>query len=182
MRGEPDARWEHQWEDDAPPADFPGHAVPGACVAQERRPPICASGHCLATGMGMPQCFPSGMRMPQNFPPPPCFGAAAAGVAASASRPVIGEASNFPYQQLVWCQPQPVPLPNMGACYAQHLGAASFTAGASSSGACPATTCWVPSAGSSASGVGIQARLPALNAQLMQQLEVTQSGPGVKLQ
>ena len=171
MRGEPDARWEHQWEDDAPPADFPGHAVPGACVAQERRPPTGVSGHCLATGLGMQQCSPSGMGMPGNFPPPPSFGAGAASAVASATNPAMGVASNFLYQQPALGQPQSVPWLNMDAYYFQQPSATLFTSGASSSGACPPITCWVPSAGSSASDAGIQTRLPALNADLMQQLE-----------
>ena len=171
MRGVPDARWEHQWEDDAPPTGFPGHAVPGACVAQERRPPTMVSGSCLATGLGMPQRPPCGGGMPGNFPPPPSCGAGAASAGATAANPAMSVGDNFPYQQPVFGRPPFAPWVNMHAHHFQQPDATWFTSGASSSGACPPLTLSVPPSGSSASAAGIRTRLPALSADVLQHLD-----------
>ena len=131
MKGVPDARWEHLWEDDAPPTDFPGHAVPGACMAQERRPPTMFVGSCLATGLGMPQRPPCGGGMPGNFPPPPpSCGAGAASAGACAANPAMFVGDNFLYQQPMFGQPPFGPWMHMHANHFQQPDATWFTSGA----------------------------------------------------
>ena len=172
MKGVPDARWEHLWEDDAPPTDFPGHAVPGACMAQERRPPSMFVGSCLATGLGMPQRPPCRGGIAGNFPPPPpnsCGGAASAGSCAASSAMFLGD--NTGYQQPMFGQPPVGPWMHMHANHFQHPDATWFTSGASSSGACAPLTMWVPPSGSAASASVMQTGLPALSADMLKQLD-----------
>ena len=109
--------------------------------------------------------------MPGNFPPPPSCGAGAASAGASAANPAMFVGDNFLYQQPVFGQPPFVPWLHMHANHFQQPDATWFTSGASSSGACPPLTLWVPPSGSSASAAVMQTGLPALSADMLKQLD-----------